>query len=70
MNEWIKTTEQLPPVNTLVKVLLDNQTQNLDFVNEPIDPECPFQHYIVEAWRMPTRDELNDFIRKANNGGR
>jgi len=26
----------------------------------------PFQHYIVKAWRMATRDELNEFMAKAN----
>lgn len=65
-NEWIDVNKELPPVNVIVKVLLTNGTEALDFVNEPIDKEMPFQHYIVSNWRMATRDELNKFMQKAN----
>lgn len=65
-NEWIDINNELPPVNVLVKVLLTNGTEALDFVNEPFDKDVPFQHYLVSKWRMATRDELNELIQKAN----
>lgn len=64
--EWIDVTKALPPANVIVKVLLTNNTEALDFVNLPLDKETPFQHYIVAKWRMATRDELNEFMAKAN----
>lgn len=66
MNNWISVKEKLPECNVIVKVRLTNGTEALDFVNEPIDNDVPFQHYLVSAWRKPTKDELNDFMRKAN----
>lgn len=63
---WISIKENLPACNMLVKVKLTNGTEALDFVNEPVDNEMPFQHYIVSHWRTPTRDELNAFIQRAN----
>lgn len=65
-NEWIDVNKELPPINVLVKVLLTNGVEKLDFVNEPIDKDMPFQHYIVSKWRMATRDELIQFMLKAN----
>ena len=35
-NEWIDVNKELPPVNVIVKVLLTNGTEALDFVNEPV----------------------------------
>ena len=61
---WKNANETLPPVNMLVKVKVANGYEAFDFVNEPIDATCPFQHYIVTAWRVATRKELNDFMRK------
>ena len=63
---WISVTDELPPANVLVKVWVTNDCKALDFVNEPFDKDMPFQHYHVKAWRMATRDELNEFISKAN----
>jgi len=63
---WISVTDELPPVNVLVKVLLTNDVEAIDFVNEPFNVGMPFQHYIVKAWRMATKDELNEFMAKAN----
>lgn len=63
---WINVSQQLPECNVLVKVKLTNGTEALDFVNEPIDMETPFQHYCVSEWRKATREELIDFIKKAN----
>ena len=66
MNNWISIKEKLPECNIIVKVRLTNGTEALDFVNEPIDNDMPFQHNLVSEWRNPTRDELNDFMSKAN----
>lgn len=65
-DQWIPVTEKLPPFNTMVRVKLTNGTYALDFVNEPFNKNMPFQHYFVESWRMPTSDELNAFMQKAN----
>lgn len=65
-NSWISVKDALPPINVIVKVLLTNGTSALDFVNLPIDEETPFQHYCVAKWRYATRDELNEFMAKAN----
>ena len=64
--DWISVDHQLPECNVIVKVKLTNGIEALDFVNDPIDPETPFQHYCVSEWRKATRDELNEFMRKAN----
>lgn len=64
--EWISVDEKLPEPNIIVRVLLTNDIEALDFVNEPIDSDVPFQHYLVSSWRMPTREELCEFIQKAN----
>ena len=64
--EWIDINTELPPFNTLVKVLLTNGCESFDFVNEPLNSGMPFQHYIVTNWRMPTTQELNGFMRRAN----
>jgi len=64
--DWIDVKEKLPPCNVLVKVILTNGIESFDFVNEPINTDIPFQHYRVSNWRMATTDELNKFIRKAN----
>jgi len=63
---WIPVTDELPPINVLVKVLLTNDVETIDFINEPFNVGMPFQHYIVKAWRMATKDELNEFMAKAN----
>ena len=65
-DDWISVKERLPDCNVIVKVKLTNGTGALDFVNEPVDSEVPFQHYLVSAWRTPTRDELNEFMQRAN----
>ena len=65
-NPWINVNEKLPPCNILVKVILTNGVETLDFVNEPLDEQNPFQHYLVTNWKLPTTDELNEFIKKAN----
>lgn len=57
--DWKKVTEELPPVGTLVRVLLTNGVEAVDFVNESIDREAPFQHYLVSKWRLLTRKEVN-----------
>lgn len=61
--EWVVAFDRLPPVNMLVKVLLINGVEKVDFVNEPINEKCPFQHYLVTKWRKLTRDELNDILK-------
>lgn len=66
MNNWISVKEKLPACNVIVKVRLTNGIESLDFVNEPIDNNTPFQHYLVSEWREPTRDELNAFMKRAN----
>ena len=65
--EWKETAKELPPVNTLVRVLLTNGTKAIDFVNEPIDKETHFQHYLVSKWRLLTREELIEIVRKINS---
>ena len=65
-NKWIDAKKELPPCNVLVRVMLTNGQVAFDFVNEPLNKETPFQHYIVTNWRMPTTEELNSFMRKAN----
>lgn len=64
--EWKETVKELPPVNTLVKVLLTNGTEAIDFVNEPLDRETPFQHFLVSEWRLLTREELIEVVQKSN----
>lgn len=59
---WISVKDRLPTANVLVKVLLVNDVEAVDFVNEPFDATGPFQHYHVKAWRELTRDELNDIV--------
>lgn len=65
--EWKETAKELPPVNTLVRVLLTNGTEAIDFVNEPVDKETPFQHYLVSKWRLLTREELIEIVQKINS---
>lgn len=62
--DWIDVKKQLPPVNTIVKVLLANGCEAFDFVNEPVAIETPFQHYIVSKWRYATREELNNLLNR------
>ena len=63
MDKWTSVKDKLPPVNMIVRVQLTNGTFGFDFVNEPVDPECPFQHYIVDRWRECTREELIDILK-------
>ena len=65
--EWKEPAKELPPFNTLVKVHLINGTEAIDFVNEPLDQEVPFQHYLVSKWRFFTREELCDLVHKINS---
>lgn len=65
--EWKETAKELPPVNILVRVLLTNGTEAIDFVNEPVDKETSFQHYLVSKWRLLTREELIEIVRKINS---
>ncbi len=67
--EWKETVKKLPPVNTLVRVLLTNGTEAIDFVNEPLDRETPFQHFLVSKWRLLTREELITIVQKSNKQG-
>ena len=67
--EWKKVEEELPPVNVLVKVHLTNGVEAIDFVNEPVDKETPFQHYLVSKWRFFTREELCNLVHKINSRG-
>lgn len=64
--EWKRVEEELPPVNTLVRVLLTNGTEAIDFVNEPLDRETPFQHFLVSKWRLLTREELITIVQRSN----
>lgn len=59
---WVSVKEKLPPVNCIVRVKIVNAYEAFDFVNEPLDLETPFQHYIVSKWRYATRDELNNLL--------
>lgn len=43
--------DNLPEVGEPVIVLLTNDCISIDWVNEPIDEKCPFQHYLVRGWR-------------------
>lgn len=43
--------DNLPEVGEPVIVLLTNDCISIDWVNEPIDEKCPFQHYLVKGWR-------------------
>ena len=43
--------DNLPEVGEPVIVLLTNGCISIDWVNEPIDEKCPFQHYLVRGWR-------------------
>ena len=61
-NLWIEVTNYLPPANVLVKVILTNGIEAIDFVDIPINKECPFKHYLVSKWRMLTPDELNMLV--------
>ncbi len=65
--EWKETAKELPPVNTLVRVLLTNGTEAIDFVNELVDKETPFQHFLVSKWRLLTREELIEIVQKNNS---
>lgn len=60
--EWKEAAKELPPINTLVRVHLINGVETVDFVNEPIDKEAPFQHYLISKWRYLTREELNKIV--------
>lgn len=42
--------DNLPEVGEPVLVLLTNGCISIDWVNEPIDEKCPFQHYLVRGW--------------------
>lgn len=43
--------DNLPEVGEPVVVLLTNDCISIDWVNEPIDEKCQFQHYLVKGWR-------------------
>lgn len=43
--------DNLPEVGEPVIVLLTNGCISIDWVNEPIDEKCPFQHHLVSGWR-------------------
>ena len=43
--------DNLPEVGEPVIVLLTNDCISIDWVNEPIDEKCPFQHHLVRGWR-------------------
>lgn len=60
--EWFSIKDKLPEVNVLVKVRLTNETEAIDFVNEPIDERIPFQHYLVKEWRYLTLEELRSVV--------
>lgn len=70
VNGWVDAREALPPFNVMVKVKLTNGCEAIDFVNEPLDEDTPFQHYLVSHWRMATREELREFVQKANRDSR
>ena len=59
---WNDIKSIIPPCNMIVKVRLTNGCEKFDFINEPIDKDMPFQHYLVKEWRYATRDELNDLL--------
>ena len=56
ITELVSTTwnvvskNNLPEVGEPVLVLLTNGCISIDWVNEPIDEKCPFQHYLVRGW--------------------
>ena len=58
VNEWVSIHEKLPPCYTPVKVKLTNGLEAIDYVNEPINKDTPFQHYLVSKWRELTEEEL------------
>lgn len=60
--KWINIKDELPPVNTIVVVDVIDGYEAFDFVNEPLDNETPFQHYIVDRWRYASREELNNLL--------
>lgn len=46
----VVSKDNLPEVGEPVIVLLTNGCISIDWVNEPIDEKCPFQHYLVKGW--------------------
>lgn len=60
---WHDIKKELPPVNVLVYVHLTNDCYAMDFVNEPVDYDTPFQHYLVKEWRYADRFELNNYMK-------
>lgn len=46
----VVSKDNLPEVGEPVIVLLTNGCVSIDWVNEPIDEKCPFQHYLVRGW--------------------
>ena len=61
--KWISVKDRIPDPNVIVRVKLTNGVETLDFVNEPINKEIPFQHYLVTHWRPATSDELNSLLK-------
>lgn len=48
---WTLCKEGLPEVNEEVIVLTCNDNIAFDYINEPFNKSCPFQHFIVKAWQ-------------------
>lgn len=65
MCKWFYTKKELPPPNTLVRVLLTNGCAAIDYVNLPIDNNMPFQHYSVEQWRFLKEEELKEIVKNS-----
>lgn len=58
--EWVSVNDHLPPKNMLVKVLLANGLEGIDFVKEPLDLKAPFESYNkVVKWRSLSHEDLN-----------
>lgn len=58
---WFRPKENLPSPGIKVKVLTCDDVEAIDYVNLPINLECPFQHYLVKRWRYLTSQEIKEF---------
>ena len=57
---WFRPEENLPSLDVKVKVLTCDDVETIDYVNLPINMECPFQHYLVKKWRFLTSQEIKE----------
>lgn len=64
--EWFDPRVKLPSVNIIVRVETTDGPETFDFVNEPLDKETPFQHYLVKRWRYATREELIEIVKSVS----